>query len=138
MKFYPSPLTLIIIALPILIGCRGNQEKVAEEEEEILLTEQEVNTICNNDLSRAHRAAEKLVEESVGLKSAYGEEFAWLTEPKVTSLGNCTYDVRSQLESQDPQGREISMKYHVVLQYQGEGKWKALTMEKGAVEAAKD
>jgi len=137
MKFSGLPLSLLLLALSIS-ACQRNQEEVPEGEEEILLTEQEINTICNNDFARAHRAAEKLVEESVGVRSAYGAEFSWLTDAKVKNLGDCTYEVQSQLESEDLDGNERIMKYRIVLQYQGEGKWKTITLEKGRTEIVRD
>lgn len=139
MKFVSLPLLLplLLLVLP-LTACQRNEEEVPEGEEEILLTEQEINTICNNDFARAHRAAEKLVEESVGVRSSYGDQFSWLTDAKVKNLGDCTYEVQSQLESEDIDGNERIMKYRMVLQYQGEGKWRTVTLEKGKTEVIRD
>ena len=119
---------VIGIGIIILIGLLTPKPPPKTPEQIVQEKKSQEDKACNSDNTMAFVMAKNFVEKV--LKAPATAKFPWGTsDSQISSIGDCTYIVRSYVDAENSFGAKIRTKYTAKVKYIGNDKWSALDIK---------
>lgn len=116
---------LLVFTVLVLIGLLKDSSKTPEQKAQEKINRED--KYCNNDNTMAFVMAKDFVEKS--LKAPSTASFPWTTlDSEITNIGDCTYTVRSYVDSENSFGAKVRTSYFAKIKYMGNEEWRALNI----------